>query len=155
MASEVVTHGITYRGTDCVTISSGQVRICLRLTSGLYSGLAVRGKDVLVPGLAGRIAGNRVRDRRTLEVEGFVQGVGSTEDARRADFETAMQTVDGLFDPTLAAGTLVVALQGGGTASIQARTLPETLEADAAIPSRLDLKFRLEAIGADWSIDGS
>ncbi len=151
MASEVVTHGITYRGTDLVTISSGQLRLCFWLTSGLYAGLQVRGQDVVVPALAGRISANRVRDRRLIEVEGFVQGTGATEDNRLDDFEAAMVTVMALFDPTLAAGSLVVAKQGGGTKTISARTLPETIEGNAVIPSRLDLSFRLEAIGADWT----
>lgn len=155
MASEVVTHGITYRSTDYVTFSGTQLRFCLRLVSGLYAGIQVRGTDVIVPGLAGRISQNRLLDRRLIEVEGFVQGIGSTEDARRDDFEAAMATLMNDFDPTLAAGSLVVHLQGGGTASIEARTLPETIEGQATIPSRLDIAFRLEAVGSDWAVVGS
>lgn len=151
MVDGIVTHHVTYRGTDLVTLSSGQLRLCFRLTRGLYAGEDVRGVDVTVPGLAGRISANRVRDRRVLEVEGFVQGVGSTEALRLADFETAMTAVMALFDPKLVAGSLVVGLQGGGTKSITARTLPETIEGNDTIPGRLDLGFRLEAIGTDWA----
>ncbi len=151
MVDGIVTHHVTYRGTDLVTLSSGQLRLCFRLTRGLYGGEDVRGVDVTVPGLAGRISANRLYDRRMLEVEGFVQGVGASEAARLADFETAMSAVMALFDPKLAAGSLVVGLQGGGSKTISARTLPETVEGEDRIPGRLDLGFRLEAIGADWA----
>jgi hypothetical protein len=149
--SEVVTNGISYRGTSCVTTASGQLRICLRLTRGLHSGLDVRGRDTVVPGLAGRVPRNRVKDRRLLEIEGEVMGVGSTEAARLADFESAMATLAGLFDPSLAAGALVVMLQGGGTATISARTLPETIEGDDGLPGYRRVSYRLEATSPDWS----
>ena len=152
---DIVSHGISYRGTSCVTVVDGHLRICLWLVSGLHSGLSVRGTDTTVPALAGRIARNRVADRRLLEVEGFVQGVGANEALRRSDFETAMQEVSALFDPTLAAGTLEVLLQDGSTASIAARTLPETIEGPPEIPSRRAVSFRLEALDPDWTFGGS
>lgn len=154
MASEAVTHGITYRGTDCVTVVNGQLRICLRLSRGLHSGLEVRGTDTVVSSRVGQIERNRVAHSRMLEVVGFVQGVGDTAAEQLADYETAMQEVDALFDPTLTAGALVVALQGGGTATIMARTLPQTLEEEAVIPSRRDIGFRLEAVDPpSWTFD--
>jgi hypothetical protein len=104
-----------------------------------------------VPGLAGRVPRNRVKDRRLLEVEGEVMGVGSTEAARLADFESARATLAGLFDPSLAAGALVVTLQGGGTATISARTLPETIEGDDSLPGYRRVSYRLEATSPDWS----
>lgn len=151
MVDGIVSRPVTYRGTDLVTLSSSQLRLCFRLTRGLAAGEDVRGIDVTVPGLAGRISGNRIHDRRLIEVEGFIAGVGSTEALRQVDFETAVAAVMALFDPKLAAGTLVVGLQGGGTKSISARTLPETIEGDDKIPGWQEFGFRLEAIGADWA----
>jgi hypothetical protein len=152
---DLVTHPISYRGTDYLTVSDGQLRYCFRLTRGLYSGLEVRGKDTLIPAAAGLVEQNRLRHRRVLEVEGFVQGVGADLAAQAADFESAMAQVNQDFDPTLGAGTLVVTLQDGSSMSIEARTLPETLEGDDEIPTRLDLKFSLEAVGDDWVAVGS
>jgi hypothetical protein len=133
---DIVTHGITYRGTNYVTSSAGQLRYCFRVVRGYYSGVEVRGTDSIIPGTAGRTARNRKRDRRLIEIEGFVQGVGTTLSAAASDFETAMAQVKTDFDPTAAAGTLVMTLQDGSTKSISARVLPETLEGDDVIPTR-------------------
>lgn len=149
----LVEKGATYRGTNLVQLSSGKPRMVIRCVSGLDNGPQVRGVDTVIPGLAGRVPRNRIRDVRKIELEGFIQGVGSDDAAQKADFRAAIEELRALFDPTLTPGTLVVALEDGGTATISARTMPEEPEwGPDNIPSYRTLSVELEAVGSDWVI---
>ncbi len=63
------------------------------LVQGYLGGLAVRGKDVTIPGRRGRVAMNRVADTRTLLIEGWVTGEDMDEWRFWSD------TLHGIFDP--------------------------------------------------------
>lgn len=149
--SEIVTFGATYDGTDLVTNSSGAPRIMLRCVRGLDDSPEVRGSDVIVPGLAGRIAMDRKRDRRLIELAGWIMGTGSTESAQRADIRSALESLRTLFDPARSPATLIVTLEDGGTASITARPVNMAM-ADDPIPTYRQLSVELEAVGDDWVI---
>jgi hypothetical protein len=149
----VVERGVTYRGTSLVEFVSDVPRIVLRCVSGLDSGPQVRGVDTLIPSAAGMVPRNRVRHIRRIVLEGFVMGTGADHDAQRADFRDAIEEMRDLFDPTLSAGTLIVDLEDGGTATISARTMPEEPEwGEDSLPTYRALSVELEAVGDDWVI---
>lgn len=151
----IVSNGITADGTNLVQLVGNVPRIVLRCVRGLDEGPRVRGSDTIVPGLPGRIARNRVADGRTIEGEGYVQGLGVSAAAELADFRAIVETIRALCDPTQDPYTLVVELEDGGTATIEARPLPQQpLWGPADLPSFRALSIEWEAVGDDWVIEG-
>lgn len=147
----IVTLGATFDGTALVTIIGGQPRIMLRCVRGLDDSPEVRGTDTIVPGLAGRIVRSRVRDRRVIELAGWVMGTGTTEADQREDVRDALEELRALFDPTRTPATLLLELEDGGFATISARPL-STVMGDDPIPTYRALSVELEAVEADWTI---
>lgn len=146
-----ITYPVTYDGTDLDTDVTGQPRLRIRLVSGYFETWAVRGEDTIIPGAAGRVARNRVRDTLPIELFGYVMGTGASEAAQRADLEDAMLELRTLFDPTRSPATLTIALPDGGTSSIEARPTPNALlPGDDRIPSFRQVSIALEAVGDDW-----
>lgn len=142
----------TYDGTDLTTISTTAPRLQFWLVSGLDDGLDVRGKDNIIPSAAGRTARNRVRDRRVIEIAGFVGGVGADAAAQTDDFRDAMEVLRALFVPTRAAASLVVLLEDATrTATISCRPLP-TIRTQYVSNVAALLSIELEAVGSDWVI---
>lgn len=150
----IATLGATYAGTSLVTSVSSQPRLTIRCVRGLDDSFEVRGTDTIIPTAAGRVARNRVRDRRVIELAGHVMGTGDTEDAQRLDVRAALEELRALFDPTSTPGSLVVALEDGGTATITARPL-NMIAGDDPIPTWRQVSIELEAVGADWVIEPS
>lgn len=123
---------VTYRGTDVQEATPG---IFLQIVRGLpWEPPEVRGKDTVVPSLAGRAIGSRKADRWTHLLEGFVQGNGATEADQRASFRVSAMALAALFDTTLPPGALVLTLPGAAPATytIQARTLNVVWRRDVA-----------------------
>src|SRR3954471_1914411 len=89
----------TYDGTALVQVQGGQVRKNLRITSGLYNGLQVRGTDWTIPSMAGQIPLTRVGHQRIIEIEGWLFGAGSTESAMRDDMVDLLHDIEALFNP--------------------------------------------------------
>lgn len=123
-------------------------RMTFWIESGLDDGIEVRGEDTVIPGTAGRIERNRIRDRHIVEIRGWVRGTGSDPGE---DLRDAMEDLRDLFDPTRASADLVVLL-GEGTATISCRPLPDTL-AGYTDANAIEMSVRFEAIGADWSVE--
>ena len=147
---------VSYRGTSLFQFVSGQARIVVWATYGLDSGPRVRGVDTVIPSAAGRIARNRVADGRAIGLEGFVMGTGSDLPAQRDDFRQAIEELRALFDPTLDPGELEVILEGGATATIDARTMPEEPEwGPIEMSTYRAFSVELEAVDDDWTISGS
>lgn len=142
----------TFAGTSLNTLSSTAPRLTFWLVRGLDDSFEVRGKDTVIPGTAGRTARTRVRDRRVIEIEGFVAGVGASAAAQTDDFRDAMETLRALFAPTASAASLVVGLEDGvRSATITARPVNMVVaEYVGDVACRLNVE--LEAIGADWVI---
>jgi hypothetical protein len=152
----IVTRGATFASKNLVEIADGQARIVMRCVRGLDSGPRVRGRDTVIPGLAGRVVRNRVNDGRVIELEGFVAGVGGTQAELDADFRAAVEELRAIFDPTASPATLVIALEDGGTATITARTLPENpMWGGDEISCYRTLSVELEAVGTDWAIEAA
>lgn len=147
----------TYDGTTLVQFGTGdytgQVRLALQVVRGLDEPADVRGADTVIPAGTGRVARNRVADRRTIELAGFVAGTGGDEAAQRADFRAAVEQLRALFDPTRAPATLSVLLEdGASTATILARPV-NMAYSDGPLPSYREVSIELESVVPDWTID--
>jgi hypothetical protein len=96
--------------------------IFLYLTSGLFEPPSVRGVDVMVPHLDGRVDRPRRVDRLTITLAGHVLGNGADGDAIREDFIERVRFLRTLFWPTRDAADLVAGpLPDGSTWTIAAR----------------------------------
>jgi hypothetical protein len=134
--------GLSFDSTD---IQQNPIGIFLEIKRGLYEGPEVRGEDTVVPARTGRIARNRMADRWVIELEGYVSGLGSTEDAQREHFLDLADIIGALFDPTAMPATLQAEMQDGGTRTIEARTLPTVLW-NQVVPSMAKVNIQLEAV---------
>lgn len=118
---------LTYRGTELRRSDGG---LYFWIAQGFDDEAQVRGEDDIIPGLAGRTARNRVKDRRMIELQGYVIGVGADEAAMRAAYRARVDDLHTIFDPTLSPGALVVysPVMGlaSGSKSINARFLNST-----------------------------
>lgn len=152
MTNPVAVIGLSF---DSIDIQQNPFGIFLEIKRGIYEGPEVRGTDTTVPARSGRIARNRIGDRRVIELEGYVSGLGSTEAAQREHFLDLADTIGSLFDPTAMPATLAAAMQDGGTRTIKARTLPTVLW-DQIVPSMAKVNIQLEAV-EDWiiTVEGS
>jgi hypothetical protein len=143
--------GLTFDSTD---IQQHPIGIFLEIPGGIFAvGPSVRGTDVIVPGLIGRIARNRIADTWRIPLVGYVSGVGSGETAIRSSFAALRATMQTLFDPTMDPAALVATLEDGSTATIQGRPLPLPLW-DLIVPSMARVSYELEAV-EDWEVSGS
>jgi hypothetical protein len=92
MAGGLTVNGVAFRTADR--------RIFFDLYRGLHDGLIIVGEDDDLPEAAGMVAQPRRAVGRSLELRGWVQGVGATLNDRRADFDAAMGEVWDALDPT-------------------------------------------------------
>lgn len=142
----------SYDAVSLNTLVGTERRLTFWLVRGLDDPPEVRGADTTIPGTAGRTPRNRVRDRRTIEIQGWVRGTGATDALRADDFRDAMEELRALFSPTRAAATLIVGLEDGTrTATITARPLPTAIIGYKPVPAA-SVSYELEAVGADWVI---
>lgn len=147
----IVLFPATYDGTPLESVSGGLVRMAIGLVRGLDDSPEVRGDDTTIPGTAGRVPRNRVWDHRTIELEGFIGGVGVSESAQRADMRSLLEDLRTLFDPTRSPATLSIELEHGGTATISARPLNMLCPATVA-SVRERISIALEAVEDDWEV---
>jgi hypothetical protein len=148
VANAAAVIGLTYRATDVQnTFAAGAAAIFLEIKRGLNEPPTVRGTDVIVPSLAGRIQGSRVKDMVKVELEGFVQGAqGATE---RSSFRTKVIAFRALFDPTIS-GSLVATLEDASTKTL---TLARTTSVlwDQTEPGMARVNVELESTAGDWT----
>lgn len=155
MSSDAAVIGLTYRGMDIQNTDG----IFLEIIRGIGEVPEVRGVDLVVPALAGRVVRNRVADRLSIILEGFVRGVGGgsgsthDEDSDRSDFATNRAAFRALFDPTLDPGDLVATLEDGSYQHIAARTLNHVW--DPQVPSFANVNVELESVDPDWTAGAS
>jgi hypothetical protein len=147
MTSAAATRGLTIAGTD---VQQDPIGIFLEIDLvGLWGGPSVRGEDVVVPGLPGRIARNREADSWRLPIRGWISGVGASTALQLASYVDLCATVRTLMDPTSAPVAVVVTLEDGGELSTNARGLPSALW-DEPVPGFLArVSFEMEAV-EDW-----
>jgi hypothetical protein len=149
MPNAVAVIGLTFRGVD---IQRGDFGLFLEIVRGLEELPEVRGKDTVIPGLAGRMYRNRVVDRLPVELRGMVVGNGADETAQRSDLRTNMDFARALFNRTAAPGPLVATLENGATRTIVAR--PLNLLKQIRIPSMYDISVELESVAFSLAIGG-
>lgn len=68
----------------------------------------VRGEDVIISGLAGRVAMSRVKDVYRFVLEGFVSGTGDDADERALSWRTNTDLLMAVMDLSLAPGSVEV-----------------------------------------------
>lgn len=147
MTNAVAVIGLTFDGTD---VQDADFGIFLEIVRGLNEGASVRGTDWVVPGRAGRIAGNREGDRLPIELRGVVMGDGVGLAAQRADFAALREQVRALFPTDGDPAPLVATLEDGSTATIQARTINRAwIDGDADA----ELSIEMESVDPDWVIE--
>ena len=150
MTSAVAVVGLTFDSHDLADIDG----IFLDLYKGGPGETAeVRGRDDVIPAAVGLLARNRVKQRRVIELRGFVRGTGSDETAQRTDYWDNRQTLEGWFDPT-ATANLVATLPGGAEFTIAARPLPGIVYGQV-VPSFATVSIVLESVDPDWTETGS
>ncbi len=147
MANGAFSTNVIANGVD---LSTSDHRILMRIVRGLDELPDVRGKDIVVPGLPGRIARNRVNDRLVIEAAGFVAGTGADETAQRADFRAIVDEVRALMDPTQNPYTIEATLEDGAGRTITARPV-NIVWGDDNIPSFRMLSCEWESIDPDWT----
>lgn len=86
------------------------------LVKGYFEPPEVRGVDTDIPGTAGRVSRNRVAVRRTITLDGYVEG------STPSDWRTKTETLFGELDPT-SPQTLTVANGYLGTTGSHAVTV--------------------------------
>jgi hypothetical protein len=139
--------GLTYGGTDVQDLAGNG--IFLYLKRGYNEPATVRGADVIVPGRIGRIPGVRVKDSRSIVLEGLVTGVGTTAALELSSFRSRWTTFAALFDLTTYRA-LVATLEDASTKTIQARTLNIAVD-QAQSPMMALVSVELEATSPDWT----
>jgi hypothetical protein len=149
MSNAAAVIGLTYNGTDLQNSTFG---IFLEIASGLHDGLTVRGTDTVVPGLAGRIGRNRIKDRRVVELRGFITGnAGSTSEAsQRSSFRDKWQALEALFPVAGGVHDLVATLEDGSTATLSCRAI-DIQPGDHPVPTFQEVSIELESVDPDWS----
>ena len=146
MANPRGRYGVLYRTVDVQDPDPG---LFLDLVQGWQEPPEVRGRDVVVPSLAGRYVGNRVADRRLIILQGEIRGNGVTESDQRIHFDTLVESVRVLFEPTLAPGPLRITLPSGAVWSINARTLNYVWRKD--VPGLYEgLNVEMESVDPNW-----
>lgn len=133
--------------------------ICIDLIQGYQLLPSVRGRDWIVPRLAGRQQGNRRKDLLTIPLAGFVRGSGATAQERREDFDANLTALMVVMEPNLTPGTLrlsdgYLGLPAGSEATIEARCkngAPGKVESYNLMIYQL-WTFELESLDPEWEI---
>lgn len=140
-----------FDGTNLEQSSGGHLRLCLRIVSGLYDGLQVRGTDSTIPSTAGQVARTRVGHQRVIELEGWGAGTGANETAMRADMVDLLDELAALFDPTKMPQTLTATRMDGSQVTIEARPLDDLIITDVGIPAYRNISVSLLSVDPDWA----
>lgn len=153
VANAALATSIVANGVD-LTRSDG--RLLFYVTRGIDDVPEVRGQDVIVPGLGGRIPMNRRLDRLIVEAHGMVMGAGADETAQRVDFRSLIESLRDLMNPSSDPYNVVITVEDGSTRTITARPL-NIVWSDIMIPTYREGSLQWESVDfADWGIpDGS
>lgn len=152
--SSIVLFPATYDSTSLVEVDSGtsMVRQAIGLVRGFDDTPEVRGSDTVIPGATGMVPRDRVWDHRTIELDGFIGGVGATEAEQAVDLRSLLEEYRALFDPTKSPATLTIGLEDGGTASISARPLNMMCPVDGPT-MRARVNVVLLAVDGEWEVN--
>lgn len=130
------------------------LRILARVTSGLFDGLEVRGRDSTVPGLVGQVPRLRLGHQRIIVAQGIVNGTGTDEADGRADLLATRAAMDVLMSPDQDPYDLIVTMEDGSTATISAR--PQRIEwGPDDIPAFREFTAYWLSVAPHWTFEGS
>lgn len=141
---------LTYGGTDLTDWASG---IFFDVATGIGEVPTVRGEDTTVPGLPGRVAGNRVNDVLPIELRGHVRAATSSEPdpaTMAASYVTNLLAVRALFATDRARASLVATLIDGTILTISALPL-STIQAETSPAEITEYSVTLEGYD-DWVV---
>lgn len=148
---------IEYRSVELQT-----AKIHFDIPSGFFEPADVRGKDIIVPGRTGRVYFARVKDSRSVELQGYVMGIGATPQERSEDWHASTQALMAVMDYSLAAGALVASegylgLPAGDIATLQARCVNAIPGPVLNCMSFQRWSFELECVASppEWDIESS
>lgn len=145
MSSAAATIPLTYDAIDLQDLDLG---IFLEITEGLNETGEVRGRDVVVPSLAGQTARNRKFHQLKVVLTGIVRGNGTGQDDRQADYRQQSRYLRTLFDPARLPADLVLTTEDGAIATIAARPL-NTIWNELVKSEFAQVSIELLAVG-DW-----
>ena len=122
MTSPVALVGLTFKGID---LQPSDLQWFFEIERGLDEVPTVRGKDTIIPGLAGRFEQNRRNDTLSIVLKGWVRADPTIDDLedRRASYRVNMLAIRTLFAPDAARGELVALVEDGTSQEIMARAL--------------------------------
>lgn len=152
MTSGLASIGLSYDGVDLQDWDNG---VFLQVVVGLNEPPSVRGVDVTVPSLPGRIEANRVNDVIAIELRGIVRAdtITTTTTTARSSYRLNAAAIRALFATNRARADLVATLEDGTDVVISARPLnllwPESIQSEFA-----NLSVQLEGYD-DWAPVGS
>lgn len=139
---------LTYRSTELRTLATR--RCWFSVVSGWHDGIEVRGINVVIPGKSGQTFQTRIKNLRVVRLSGIVLGTDE------ANWKAVMSTLEGIFDPSLSPGNLVVTAPylglTSGTRTISAYTVDyRTVDRVPGLVTEYDVT--LNAIGSppDWT----
>jgi hypothetical protein len=149
MTSPAASIGLTYDGSD---LQLADLSIFIEIVHGLNEPPSVRGSDVVVPALAGRVEGNRVNDVVSIVLEGIVRAdpTTATTATARTSYRAKVAAVRTLFASNRARANLVATLESGATKTISARPLPGIIWNELIQSEIATVSIELEGYG-DWA----
>lgn len=146
----ISTRPTTYDAAALERLVGGILSLYLEVVVGLNGPPEVRGKDSVVPHLAGGIPRNRKAHRRRLLLEGIVQGVGDTDAEAKDAYQALMDELDVLFATDRAVADLVVAVPDSTTRTISCRPLNWIVTEQ--VPGLFaELQVELESLAPSWT----
>lgn len=99
-------HGLLFRSVDLQNGDNPDLATIWLDLWNPFDPADVRGDDLVIPEKLGQTAMSRVKDRRIIELRGFVKGEGNTAADRSESFWTASEALRAVMDFDLAPGTL-------------------------------------------------
>lgn len=145
MTSAAAAVNVTIDGTDCTDIDGIFLNSIRRGGPGTLPD--VIGDDETIPGATGVFVLNRVKINRTIELEGWVRGIATTEATDRDDYWANRVALETLMNRTDTMD-LVVDL-GAVTKTITVR--PEAVTFDEQLPSFAYVVVVFISTEPDWA----
>lgn len=137
---------------DSTDLERTDLSLYLEIVEGLYGPPDVRGKDSIVPHLAGAIARNRKGNSRRLILKGWVAGVDTTEALARAHYQNTMDELAILFATDRAPANVVVTAADSTTRTIAARPLNWIITKETVPGLAAELSVELLSVAPNWTV---